>query len=262
MSTVSALSQQKTRQPLPTLRALTIAALIGNALALTYAQVGLVKSFDIGLTVFTGIMLLGAGLVAIRWRWTPLLGALLSTLVVALNGEGIFYDLTHPGSFQVFAVVLTFAALALAGLASGIGALLQGYRGASQQTPRGTWIALSILIGVCAGALLIGALPRAASAGVTPEVLAGLPALSATELRFDQAELQARAGEVVALRFDNPSPMPHSFDIDELNVHVPVAAQGQGLIMFKPSAPGTYTFYCGVPGHREAGMVGTLLVKP
>src|SRR4051794_26140001 len=77
MATVSLLSQHKTRLPLSTLSKLTIVALAGNALALVYAQLVLVKGFDIGLTIFTGMMLLGAGLVAAGWRWTPLVGALI-----------------------------------------------------------------------------------------------------------------------------------------------------------------------------------------
>ena len=34
------------------------------------------------------------------------------------------------------------------------------------------------------------------------------------------------------------------------------------LALFTPTTPGTYTFYCHIPGHREAGMVGTLIVGP
>jgi hypothetical protein len=106
-------------------------------------------------------------------------------LVVVLNGEGLIYDLTHHGSFHVFALVVALVALALVGFASGIGALIQGYRSASRQAPRGTWTALAILGGLCAGALLIGAVPRSMGAGVSPELLASLPAVSAAELRFD-----------------------------------------------------------------------------
>lgn len=32
-------------------------------------------------------------------------------------------------------------------------------------------------------------------------------------------------------------------------------------VTFVPTQPGTYTFYCDVPGHREAGMQGTFVVN-
>lgn len=80
-------------------------------------------------------------------------------------------------------------------------------------------------------------------------------------MHFAQQELQVKAGEPVALRLDNPHSAPHSFDIDALNVHVPVAAGKHALILLTPAQPCTYTFYCAVPGHREAGMVGTLVVE-
>ena len=42
---------------------------------------------------------------------------------------------------------------------------------------------------------------------------------------------------------------------------MPVSAGEQALVLFIPTEPGTYTFYCGVPGHCEAGMEGTLIVE-
>lgn len=85
---------------------------------------------------------------------------------------------------------------------------------------------------------------------------------SPTALAYDTTELEAKAGKVT-IDFKNPSPIPHNVVIEE---------DGKELAGFEPLAegeesesaelkPGTYTFYCSVPGHREAGMEGTLTVK-
>ncbi len=94
------------------------------------------------------------------------------------------------------------------------------------------------------------------------EELAGLPALATPGFSFDRQELSAKVGETVALRFDNTHNAPHSFDIDELNVHVQAAPGQERLIRFQAATAGTYTFYCAIPGHRQAGMEGRLVVEP
>lgn len=96
-----------------------------------------------------------------------------------------------------------------------------------------------------------------AAAGTTLKLAA-----SSTALAFDKKSLTAKAGKVT-IDFDNPSPIPHNVVIEE---------NGKELAGFEPIAeggksetaelkPGTYTFYCSVPGHREAGMEGTLSVE-
>jgi plastocyanin len=86
---------------------------------------------------------------------------------------------------------------------------------------------------------------------------------SATALAYDTTKLSAKAGEVT-IDFKNPSAIPHNVVIEDEN--------GKELAGFEPIAegeesdsaelkPGTYTFFCSVPGHREAGMEGTLTVE-
>jgi plastocyanin len=87
-------------------------------------------------------------------------------------------------------------------------------------------------------------------------------AASPTALAFDAKDLTAKAGKVT-IDFKNPSAIPHNVVIEE---------DGKELAGFEPIAeaeesetaelkPGTYTFFCSVPGHREAGMEGNLTVK-
>ncbi len=113
------------------------------------------------------------------------------------------------------------------------------------------------------GASLVAAIPQtAASAEVNPEALAQLPVLRTVGFKFDQPELHAKAGETVALRLENGDGSTHSFDIDAFNVHVSMLSNKPGFALFRPTKPGTYTFYCAIPDHLKAGMVGTLIVEP
>ncbi len=51
--------------------------------------------------------------------------------------------------------------------------------------------------------------------------------------------------------------------MDELNVHAPVLAGEEGLVLFKPTEAATYTFYCAPHYDKETGegMKGTLIVE-
>jgi uncharacterized cupredoxin-like copper-binding protein len=52
----------------------------------------------------------------------------------------------------------------------------------------------------------------------------------------------------------------HNFSIDELGVDVDIdPGATQEVVVNAP--PGSYEYYCNVPGHKEAGMVGTLIVE-
>ncbi|TMD42829.1 MAG: hypothetical protein E6I88_03420 [Chloroflexi bacterium] len=52
----------------------------------------------------------------------------------------------------------------------------------------------------------------------------------------------------------------HTFTIDKLGVNVLVPVGGHRELSLN-LAPGTYIYYCAIPGHRQAGMQGTLTVR-
>lgn len=53
----------------------------------------------------------------------------------------------------------------------------------------------------------------------------------------------------------------HTFNIDELSVDSGDVAGGASTSVVINAAPGTYEYYCAIPGHKEAGMVGSLVVE-
>jgi plastocyanin len=78
------------------------------------------------------------------------------------------------------------------------------------------------------------------------------------QLLFTASKATAPAGKVT-INFDNTSGVPHNIAIAGKG-KTPITPNGKGSFT-ATYAPGTYTFFCEVPGHEQAGMKGTLTVK-
>jgi len=83
------------------------------------------------------------------------------------------------------------------------------------------------------------------------------------ELAFTTTKASAKAGEVT-IDFNNPQSLTHDVAIEDSSGKEVGKTEliGQGETSATVNLkPGTYHYYCTVPGHREAGMEGTLTVK-
>ena len=124
----------------------------------------------------------------------------------------------------------------------------------------------------------------AACGGTEPEAMPAVElSLTATDIAYDMNHLEVVAGQTIKLTLHNTGALEHDFSIMEIphagevvaeeiehasehemtmdpEVHVAPPMGSSGSIEFTPSTPGEYEFFCTVEGHREAGMVGTLVV--
>jgi plastocyanin len=82
------------------------------------------------------------------------------------------------------------------------------------------------------------------------------------QLKFTKRQLTTTAG-AVTLVMHNQSPLGHNIAIKGggLDVRGKVVDHGGTSTVHANLKPGTYTFYCSVPGHATAGMTGTLRVR-
>ncbi len=96
-----------------------------------------------------------------------------------------------------------------------------------------------------------------------PSSLVKLEADPNGELAYTTTEASAKAG-LMTIEFNNPQGLTHDVAIEDSNgkqigkTDLIANEKTSTLIDLKP---GTYTYYCTVPGHREAGMEGTLTVE-
>jgi uncharacterized cupredoxin-like copper-binding protein len=110
-------------------------------------------------------------------------------------------------------------------------------------------------------------------AGGTPEASPGAsPAASpvaggnaamvhTVDLGFEPNEFSIPANTDVTVTIENMGALQHDFVIDDLDVKSDLIDGGDSTTVTINADAGTYEFYCSVPGHKQAGMVGTLTVE-
>ena len=102
--------------------------------------------------------------------------------------------------------------------------------------------------------------------GTTP---AGTPAAAAGgaggtvesyDIYFEPSELAIPAGTDVTRTLPNEGVTLHNFSLDALGVSVDIAPGTTETVTINAPA-GSYQYDCNVPGHKQAGMVGTLTAQ-
>ena len=168
MKTPIVVTGTPTRTRLSALGKLTVVAVIGLPLLLStdFFQHGV----NVANLVFTGIGLVLAAIVtgimvATRWRWSPLLGAVVYFLLLAGSIYILPYALSHPNETYLFVFNVVGLALTVVGMGAGIGATVQNYRTANGEgqhhAPR--WLA-----GAVSGLAGIAANPQGSQASANP----------------------------------------------------------------------------------------------
>jgi plastocyanin len=204
---------------------------------------------------FAAIMLVGLGLLRVG---SGLLGlVVLAALFVniefwmfpAAQGNATYrvglIDLLVPGSLVAFS---------LAGFIGAVGGVIHHRDQAAGRGAAGPTGVLAVVF-VMASLGLVWAMTKAA-----PEVAPqGAQEVQAINIAYDPKTLQAPGGKVtVALR--NRDLFWHTFTIDRLGVEIRTPVGRLRTATFE-ARPGTYSFYCRIPGHAALGMRGTLTVR-
>ncbi len=83
-----------------------------------------------------------------------------------------------------------------------------------------------------------------------------------SEFAFSPSTLNFKAGEQVAITFKNDGKYPHNLVIRETDNATKIINSGETEVLsFTAPKAGSYSFYCSVAGHEEAGMKGALTVQ-
>ncbi len=210
----------------------------------------------------------GMGLVTLwsrarRHPWFWLVSAMPALFILLMNATYLAYDITRPTITEMFLRSMLVLAGGLVIIAGAVTAFFEVRRGRPSwtRTGRAGWVSMALtgaLVGAATTSLLAGSASAGGAGVAEAPTVSGV--LTVEKNAFVETSLDMNDGEVLGLFIDNKDPFPHSFDIDSLDIHVQLPPSSTTAVAIKPTGPGEIEFYCSVPGHVAAGMVGTLSV--
>ncbi len=113
---------------------------------------------------------------------------------------------------------------------------------------------VAVLLAACGG----GASGGGSTGGGTPLNVT----VTGTEFKYDPSTINATPGQTINLTFKNTGSVQHTVVLPQANVKLTVdPGKSVNQTFTAPAQAGTYQFECDIPGHKEAGMTGQLVVK-
>jgi plastocyanin len=236
-----------------TWRTLVVAAAIGNLAMLAWLVVSAQDTLALSLVA---VLVVGLALSRVR---DGLAGRVVLGLAFAdmswYTVSGAIWNLVNREGIAAVVIPAWLGSLAVAGLVAAVASILNRSTPDAGRTgaPRVGAVAVTCF----ALALAVNAVQgRADKATASQPNTVGL---TTENMAYSSKNLTAETGQIT-LRLNNHDLFWHTFTIDSLAADLKVAVDGDESVTFN-ATPGTYEFYCTVPGHAQMGMRGTLVVR-
>ena len=110
-------------------------------------------------------------------------------------------------------------------------------------------------------AALLGLALVSCGGGATQAPAGSTVKLTLSEFKYSTPTVEILADQKITLELKNAGTVEHDFTIDAIGLKVLAGPAKTVTRTVGPLKAGTYDVYCSIAGHKEAGMVGKLVVK-
>lgn len=233
------------------------------------------------LLIFAGLVFLVTALIVTGIRWTPLLGSVLCSVIVYVflsKSSFPLYHLAHPKdaynpwwlAYIVFVGIVILFWCMVVTVGAGVVAVIQNYWQREVRTSRWFSYALTGLLGVLLGAILLGAFAPTLSTASATTTTNGEPTVHLGVSSFSTSSITIPKGSKLLLVDDgtfehnisngtwaNGQPMPAQ-ETGAPSVHnIDINGTGKSIQIGPFTTAGTYSIYCSI----HQGMMLTIIVQ-